>query len=82
MLCLVTVDGDPQYRGILLQARPDADGEPMGMWSVPEGGDFKNLDCGQEMNALTHTSRNDKTLPQAFTWNAPVVEQATEFIIL
>ena len=78
----MTVDGDPQYRGILLQARPNADGEAMGMWSVPEGGDFKNLDCGQAMNALTHTNRTDKTLPEIFTWTSPDVEQATDFMIL
>ena len=77
---IVSITG-PAYKGILLQARTVQNGTAEGMWNLPDGGNFKLLNCNSlTSSALTHANNTEKT-NQSFIWNAPNVLSATNYTI-
>lgn len=74
---LVTVDATPGntnvYRGLALQARPAVGStDTTGTFTIlpNDQSNFRFYDCadGSPTGGVTHTNRNDKSLPQRFLW--------------
>ncbi|KZS11272.1 Uncharacterized protein APZ42_024006 [Daphnia magna] len=65
-------NGVPAFKGYLIQARSGNSIKPIGTFTVAgESNTGKTINCpGGVMNAVTHTSRTDKT-SETFLWTPP-----------
>ena len=70
----VTVSGADglNLRGIFLQARISGETTARGSFSSFDSDNFQTRDCSATTaSGVTHSNREDKAVPQNFTWTAP-----------
>ena len=59
-------------RGIFLQARKSGETTARGSFTSFDSDNYQTRDCSDTTGSgLTHSNRNDKAVPQTFTWTAP-----------